>query len=229
MRDHSGFFTHALTTLLVVRKPATQLSFTLRQTMCVCVYVYARACVCVCLPMQYIMPLAAACFMLESDITQLAAVGGPTLCSFLVGAVGMVVGALAGWALLRGVMGPEVGARQFSLVGCLVLLEYASLGTWLSAHQKAYHVKKQIITIAHLDMSSLIQSRLKPVCVAWVTRICVCVRVYVWVSAGWQAGRMPVCVVCGWKCELRSSGKGQHDTHTHTQTHTHTHTASIYA
>ncbi|GLI63052.1 hypothetical protein VaNZ11_005767, partial [Volvox africanus] len=64
---------------------------------------------------RYLMPLAAACFLLETDVRNLVSNGGPVLAAFAVGAVGMVVGALAGWWLLREALGP-VGAK---LVPCL--------------------------------------------------------------------------------------------------------------
>ncbi|GIL49967.1 hypothetical protein Vafri_6094 [Volvox africanus] len=64
---------------------------------------------------RYLMPLAAACFLLETDVRNLASNGGPVLVAFAVGALGMVAGALAGWWLLREALGP-VGAK---LVACL--------------------------------------------------------------------------------------------------------------
>ncbi|PNH06564.1 putative membrane protein YjcL, partial [Tetrabaena socialis] len=63
----------------------------------------------------YLMPLAAACFLLETDVGRLVADGGPLLVAFLVGAAGMALGAVAGWWLLRDALGP-LGAQ---LAACL--------------------------------------------------------------------------------------------------------------
>eukprot|EP00955_Chlamydomonas_euryale_P067239 359793-Chlamydomonas_euryale.AAC.11 len=63
----------------------------------------------------YLMPLAAACFLLESDMAQLLSSGGQLLTSFLMGAIGMMAGAMAGWALLKTHMGPEAGCIAASL------------------------------------------------------------------------------------------------------------------
>ncbi|KAG2500220.1 hypothetical protein HYH03_001798 [Edaphochlamys debaryana] len=59
---------------------------------------------------KYLMPLAAACFLLETDVSRLAADGGPVLVAFVIGAAGMALGAVAAWALLKGPLG-DVGAR----------------------------------------------------------------------------------------------------------------------
>ncbi|GIM01875.1 hypothetical protein Vretimale_6666 [Volvox reticuliferus] len=64
---------------------------------------------------RYLMPLAAACFLLETDVRNLASNGGPVLAAFAIGALGMVTGALVGWWLLREQLGP-VGTK---LVACL--------------------------------------------------------------------------------------------------------------
>ncbi|GLC38301.1 hypothetical protein PLESTM_000709300 [Pleodorina starrii] len=63
----------------------------------------------------YFMPLAAACFLLETDVHRLLRDGGPLLAGFAVGAVGMVAGAVGGWWLLREPLGPT-GAK---LAACL--------------------------------------------------------------------------------------------------------------
>ncbi|KXZ52225.1 hypothetical protein GPECTOR_10g856 [Gonium pectorale] len=64
---------------------------------------------------RYLMPCAAACFLLETDVQRLASDGGPVLAGFALGAVGMVLGALAGWALLR----EPLGAQGAKLAACL--------------------------------------------------------------------------------------------------------------
>lgn len=46
--------------------------------------------------------------------------GGPVLLSFLIGAVGMVLGALLGWLLLRSHLGPQAGCIAASLCSSYV-------------------------------------------------------------------------------------------------------------
>ncbi|KAL6765369.1 hypothetical protein V8C86DRAFT_2458332 [Haematococcus lacustris] len=57
----------------------------------------------------YLMPGAAAGYLLEADMSQLMRTGGPLLLAFLVGAVGMVMGAVAGLKLCQGLglLGPH--------------------------------------------------------------------------------------------------------------------------
>lgn len=65
--------------------------------------------------LQFLMPAAAACFLLETDVTALASQGAQTLAAFLVGAAGMVAGAAAAYWLLSSWMGPHGG----KLAACL--------------------------------------------------------------------------------------------------------------
>lgn len=46
--------------------------------------------------------------------------GGPVLLSFLIGAVGMVLGALLGWLLLRNHLGPQAGCIAAALCSSYV-------------------------------------------------------------------------------------------------------------
>ncbi|PNW82795.1 hypothetical protein CHLRE_06g294550v5 [Chlamydomonas reinhardtii] len=64
----------------------------------------------------YVMPLAAACFLLETDVGRLVRDGGPLLLSFLVGALGMVAGAAVGALALRG---PLEAAGGGKVAACL--------------------------------------------------------------------------------------------------------------
>jgi len=66
---------------------------------------------------QYLMPGAAAAYMLETDLTALAASpdSAHLLRAFLLGALGMMAGALAGWWLLAPHLGPDGG----KLCACL--------------------------------------------------------------------------------------------------------------
>ncbi len=72
---------------------------------------------------QFVMPMAAASYIIESDVSQLAVTGGPTAAAFLLGAVGMVAGAVVGAWALAGRMGDE-GAK---LAACLCA-SYVSRG-----------------------------------------------------------------------------------------------------
>lgn len=53
------------------------------------------------------MPLGAACYLLESDLSQLLGSAGPTLAAFVVGAVGTLVGTLVAFWLVGPRLGPE--------------------------------------------------------------------------------------------------------------------------
>ncbi|KAG2427968.1 hypothetical protein HXX76_011955 [Chlamydomonas incerta] len=64
----------------------------------------------------YVMPMAAACFLLETDVGRLIRDGGPLLMSFLLGAVGMVAGAAVGALALRG---PLEAAGGGKVAACL--------------------------------------------------------------------------------------------------------------
>lgn len=59
------------------------------------------------LPQAYLLPLAAACYLLESDLSQLLGSAGPTLAAFVVGAVGTLAGTLAAFWLVGPRLGPE--------------------------------------------------------------------------------------------------------------------------
>jgi hypothetical protein len=68
----------------------------------------------------YLMPLAASCFLLDADAAVLFQSGGPLLISFLIGAVGMVLGALSGWFLLKQQLGPQAGGIAAALCASYV-------------------------------------------------------------------------------------------------------------
>ncbi|GAX78081.1 hypothetical protein CEUSTIGMA_g5523.t1 [Chlamydomonas eustigma] len=65
---------------------------------------------------KYLMPLAAGCFLVDVDITRLFRSGGPVLAAFLLGAVGMVVGAVAGYTILKFLIGSH---QASSIAACL--------------------------------------------------------------------------------------------------------------
>ncbi|KAG1670355.1 hypothetical protein FOA52_000115 [Chlamydomonas sp. UWO 241] len=64
---------------------------------------------------RYLMPLAAALFLLECDVLDVWRNGGQLLTAFLIGAAGMMAGAIVGWALLKGALGPQAGCIAASL------------------------------------------------------------------------------------------------------------------
>ncbi|MEW5296947.1 MAG: hypothetical protein WDW36_000191 [Sanguina aurantia] len=64
---------------------------------------------------DYLMPMAAACFLLETDLAKLVTTGGPTLTAFVIGSAGMVAGSLLGWHLLSA----QLGATGWKVVACL--------------------------------------------------------------------------------------------------------------
>ncbi len=53
------------------------------------------------------MPLGAACYLLESDLSQLLGSAGPTLAAFVVGAVGTLAGTLVAFWLVGPRLGPD--------------------------------------------------------------------------------------------------------------------------
>ncbi|KAL4457787.1 hypothetical protein ABPG75_012652 [Micractinium tetrahymenae] len=55
----------------------------------------------------YLMPLGAACYLLESDLSQLLGSAGPTLAAFVVGAVGTLAGTLVAFWLVGPRLGPD--------------------------------------------------------------------------------------------------------------------------
>ena len=56
---------------------------------------------------SYVMPAAAALYLLEGDLRQLLGSAGPTLAAFLVGAVGSLFGTVLAYAALNSRLGPE--------------------------------------------------------------------------------------------------------------------------
>lgn len=82
-----------------------------------------------------LMPAGAACFLLESDLTQLVHSGGLTLASFLLGMVGMILGAVIGLGLLRGVLGPD--ALQGGRMAACLCASYVGGSTNFAAVAKA--------------------------------------------------------------------------------------------
>lgn len=58
-------------------------------------------------PQAYLMPLGAACYLLESDLSQLLGSAGPTLAAFVVGAVGTLAGTLVAFWLVGPRLGPD--------------------------------------------------------------------------------------------------------------------------
>jgi uncharacterized membrane protein len=67
---------------------------------------------------QYLMPLAAGAYLVDTDMSQLVAAGGPTLVAFLVGAVGMTVGAVVAWALVHPLMQPWPDSGKIAACLC---------------------------------------------------------------------------------------------------------------
>jgi len=52
-------------------------------------------------PLQYLMPMGAACFLLEADFSSILGAGAPLALAFMLGAIGMVLGACGGFFLLE--------------------------------------------------------------------------------------------------------------------------------
>lgn len=55
----------------------------------------------------YLMPLAAALSLLETDLRRLKDSAGPTLAAFVIGALGTTVGTVVAWVALGSTLGPE--------------------------------------------------------------------------------------------------------------------------
>ncbi|PSC71603.1 hypothetical protein C2E20_5130 [Micractinium conductrix] len=55
----------------------------------------------------YLMPTGAACYLLESDLSQLVGSAGPTMVAFFVGAVGTLLGTVVAYALVGRQLGPD--------------------------------------------------------------------------------------------------------------------------
>ena len=94
---------------------------------------------------------------------RLTTTGGPTLIAFLCGAVGMVAGAILGWALLRNQLGPEggrvMGALCASYVGgsinfCAVSSVRALCGDGLRRDDDDHHLDDDdIATLSYVGGS----------------------------------------------------------------------------
>eukprot|EP00798_Chlamydomonas_sp_ICE-L_P015845 gene15845-21972_t len=69
---------------------------------------------------KYMMPMAASCFLLNTDLGKLASTGGATMAAFLVGSVGMMLGAVIGWWAFRHQLGPEGGKLAAALCSSYV-------------------------------------------------------------------------------------------------------------